>query len=87
MAYLSSPVKIPKAEGKIKVWRINKVLEPLRELMKDEPYAVFLEKLEEPQTVSDEEGTEKTIGLDCSDIALALTQYKGAMTRFSADRL
>ena len=71
-----------------KIRRINKVLEPLRELMKNEPYAGFLERLEEPQTIPAEgEEEEKLAGLDYSDVALALTQYKGAMTRFSADCL
>ena len=71
-----------------KIRRINKVLEPLRELMKNEPYLGFLEKLEEPESVPTEgEEEEKPAGLDYSDVALALTQYKGAITRFSADRL
>lgn len=29
----------------------------------------------------------KLVGLDYSDVALLLTQYKGAMTRFAADCL
>ncbi len=71
-----------------KIQRINKVLEPLREIMRNEPYTGLLEKLEEPKTIRSEDGEEeKTTGLDYGDIALALTQYKGAMTRFSADRL
>ena len=71
-----------------KIRRINRILEPLREIMKDEPYAGFLEKLEEPQTIpEDGEEAERPAGLDYSDVALALTQYKGAITRFSADRL
>ena len=47
----------------------------------------FLEKLEEPQTVSGKGGDEYLTGLDYSDVAIVLTQYKGAMTRFSADCL
>ena len=70
-----------------KMRQINKVLEPLREIMKEEVYARFLEKLEEPETVTDPDGNEKLTGLDYSDVALALTQYRGAMTRFAADRL
>ena len=70
-----------------KMRQINKVLEPLREIMKDEVYARFLEKLEEPEMVTDPDGNEKLTGLDYSDVALALTQYRGAMTRFAADRL
>ena len=70
-----------------KMRQINKVLEPLREIMKEEVYARFLEKLEEPEMVTDPDGNEKLTGLDYSDVALALTQYRGAMTRFAADRL
>lgn len=70
-----------------KVRRINKVLEPLRALMADEPYAGFLERIEEPEVVRAEDGAEKQAGLNYSDVAILLTQYKGAMTRFSADCL
>ncbi len=71
-----------------KIRRINKILEPLQRLMADEPYAGYLELPEEPQTVCGEEGEEdKLVGLDYSDVALLLTQFKGAMTRFSADCL
>ena len=70
-----------------KMRQINKVLDPLREIMKEEVYARFLEKLEEPEMVTDPDGNEKLTGLDYSDVALALTQYRGAMTRFAADRL
>lgn len=70
-----------------KMRQINKVLEPLREIMKDDVYGRFLEKLEEPEMVTDPDGNEKLTGLDYSDVALALTQYRGAMTRFAADRL
>ena len=71
-----------------KIRRINKILEPLQRLMADEPYAGYLELPEEPQTISGGEGEEdKLVGLDYSDVALLLTQFKGAMTRFSADCL
>ena len=70
-----------------KMRQINKVLDPLREIMKEEVYARFLEKLEEPEMVTDPDGNEKLTGLEYSDVALALTQYRGAMTRFAADRL
>ena len=73
--------------NEFKIRRINKILEPLRQLMANEPYSAFLETLEEPQTVSGKEGDEYLTGLDYSDVAIVLTQYKGAMTRFSADCL
>ena len=91
-----------------KIQRINKVLVPLKRLMEDKPYGVFLEIPEEPREVVEEEMLETTmlnpedgspeelpvrsrktkmIGLDYSDVALLLTQYKGAMTRFAGDCL
>ena len=71
-----------------KIQRINKILVPLKALMANEPYAGFLEIPEEPQVIFGEDGRkEKVIGLNFSDVALLLTQYKGAMTRFSADNL
>ena len=69
-----------------KIQRINKIFKPLKALMADEDYAEFLIIPDEPQTVSGSEGEEdKLVGLDYSDVALLLTQYKGAMTRFSAE--
>ena len=77
-----------RAVNTFKIRRINKILEPLQRLMADEPYAGYLELPEEPQTISGGEGEEdKLVGLDYSDVALLLTQFKGAMTRFSADCL
>ena len=73
--------------NEFKIRRINKILEPLRQLMANEPYSAFLETLEEPQTVSGKDGEEILAGPDYSDAAIVLTQYKGAMTRFSADCL
>jgi len=91
-----------------KIQRINKVLVPLKRLMEEKPYAVFLEIAPEPVEVPDDEplitttpdpadgspeeqpvrsGKTKIIGLDYSDVALLLTQYKGAMTRFAGDCL
>ena len=91
-----------------KIQRINKVLVPLKRLMEDKPYGVFLEIPEEPVEVPDDEplittmldsadgspeeqpvrsGKTKIIGLDYSDVALLMTQYKGAMTRFASDCL
>jgi len=71
-----------------KIRRINKILEPLKKLMADEPYAGYLELPEEPETIPGKEGEEdKLEGLDFSGVALVLTQFKGAMTRFSADCL
>ena len=86
-----------------KIQRINKILVPLKRLMEGKPYGAFLEIPEEPVEVEEEEGLittgvdqeempvrarkTKLVGLDYSDIALLLTQYKGAMTRFAGDCL
>ena len=86
-----------------KIQRINKILVPLKHLMEDRPYGAFLEIPPEPVEVEEEEGLittgvdqeempvrarkTKLVGLDYSDIALLLTQYKGAMTRFAGDCL
>jgi len=37
--------------------------------------------------IRDRSGKTKMIGLDYSDVALLMTQYKGAMTRFASDCL
>ena len=86
-----------------KIQRINKILVPLKHLMEGKPYGAFLEIPEEPREVAEDEmmvtmGEDmeeepvrarktKLVGLDYSDIALLLTQYKGAMTRFAGDCL
>ena len=86
-----------------KIQRINKILVPLKRLMGDKPYGAFLEIPEEPREVAEDEmmvtmGEDmeeetvrarktKLVGLDYSDVALLLTQYKGAMTRFAGDCL
>ena len=64
-----------------KVKRLNQVLEPLMEMMKDEPSAAFLEKIPEPE---EEEKDGKTVlrGKSYSDIALLMTQFKSTVTRY-----
>ena len=71
--------------SKYKIQVINQVLEPLLGLMAERPYACFLVILDEPTVAKDPEGNEILTGLDYGDVALALTQYKGAITRFSGD--
>lgn len=65
-----------------KVERLNRVLKPLKELMKQETYAAFLEEIPMPETKTAKDGSEITNGLTYSDIALMMTQYKGAVNRF-----
>lgn len=64
-----------------KAERLNKVLKPLKELMKEETYASFLEEIPKPETTGT--GDEKIItGLTYSDAALMMTQFKSAVNRF-----
>lgn len=67
-----------------KVSKINSILEPLREMMAGEDYGKYLDLIDPgvPGKKSDEAG-----GRTYSDIALMLTQYKGAMKRFSSERM
>ncbi len=64
-----------------KAERLNKVLKPLKELMKEETYAAFLEEIPKPETIGT--GEDKIIkGLTYSDAALMMTQFKGAVNRY-----
>ena len=65
-----------------KVKRINKVLEPIMEMLKDQPYAVFLELIPEPEMVETEDGETVMTGMSYSDVALLMTQFKGALNRY-----
>ena len=65
-----------------KVKRINKVLEPAMEMMKENPYAGFLELIPEPEELKTDDGKTILTGMSYSDVALLLTQFKGALNRF-----
>lgn len=64
-----------------KVERINRVLKPLYNLMKDEPYIDYLELIPEP---TEEKSGRSTIenGLTYSDVMLILSQYRGGLGQF-----
>ena len=64
-----------------KAERLNRVLKPLKELMRNEPYAAFLEEIPMPET-TENGGKEITTGLTYSDAALMMTQFKGAVNRY-----
>ncbi len=68
-----------------KVEKINRVLDRLMELMEGKNYADFLERVPAPQTENREDGKEQLSGLDYGDVALLLTQFKGAVTRYSGE--
>ena len=65
-----------------KVQRINKVLEPIMEMLKNEAYVGFLELIPEPEIQEDEDGSCVLTGLSYSDVSLLLTQFKGALNRY-----
>ena len=65
-----------------KVERINQVTGMLKEMMKGEEYAMFLEEIPEPEETENEDGTIIRTGLTYSDVAMILTRYKTAEKRF-----
>ncbi len=64
-----------------KVERINHVLKPLYDLMKDEPYVSYLELVSGP---TEEKSGRSTIevGLTYSDVMLILSQYRSGLGQF-----
>ncbi len=69
-----------------KVKRLNRVLEPLLEMLKDEEEAQFLELIPEPETQKGEDGQIVTTGMSYGDVILLLTQFKSALNRFFQKR-
>ena len=69
-----------------KVKRLNSVLQPLLEMMKDEEYARFLELIPEPEPQETKEGRTVTTGMSYGDAALLMTQFKSALTRYFQKR-
>ena len=70
-----------------KIRRINRILEPVTEMMKDKKYACFLELIPEPEIHENEDGTTIMTGMSYSDVSLLLTQFKGALNRYFQKRL
>lgn len=69
-----------------KAERLNRVLKSLKELMRGEAYAAFLEEIPMPETKKAKDASEITTGLTNCDVALMITQYKGAVNRFFQKR-
>jgi hypothetical protein len=65
-----------------KVERINRVLNPLYDLMKDEPYVLYLEFIPEPTKETSGRITTEN-GLTYSDVILILSQYRTGLEQFS----
>lgn len=65
-----------------KVRRINRILEPLAEMMKDEEYARFLELIPEPEEKETKDGQTMLAGMSYGDTALLMTQFRSAVTRY-----
>ena len=51
-------------------------------MMKDEEYAQFPELIPEPETQETEEGRTVISGMSYGDVALLITQFKSALTRY-----
>lgn len=77
-------MKKKKPEGVVnsfKVKRINKILLPLHDLMKEEPYGSYLELI--PNPIEEKVGRSTVEnGLTYSDVMLILSQYKSALSQF-----
>lgn len=69
-----------------KAMKINSILAPLRGIMGDEEYAAYLD-LVDVSTETEQEGADTLSGKTYSDVALLLTQYKGAIKRFNNERM
>ena len=65
-----------------KVKRLNMVLGPLTEMMKEEEYAEFLQTIPEPKRSTNKDGEEIITGMTYSDVELLMSQFKGALSRF-----
>ena len=65
-----------------KVRKLNQILEPLQEMMKNEPGGEFLELIPEPVKEENEDGETVTIGMTYSDVMMILTQYRSAESEF-----
>jgi hypothetical protein len=68
-----APINQYKAES------INKILLPLKEMMKDEEYAEMLGLIN-----AGKDGEE---GMTCSDVMILLTQYKTALAKYRRNRM
>ena len=62
--------------NEFKVRKLNRVLEPLLELIKDEPAAAWLEVIPEPVEEETEDGKTVLRGMTYSDVMIILTQFR-----------
>ena len=65
-----------------KVRKMNEILAPLKEMMKDEPAAAWLELIPEPVEEEVEGGGTVMRGMTYSDVMMVLTQYRGLEGEF-----
>ena len=59
-----------------KVRKMNRILEPLKEMMKEEPAAEWLELIPMPVEEETEDGGTVMKGMTYSDVMMVLTQYR-----------
>lgn len=70
--------KSDKVLSEFQVQKINQVLEPIRNMMKDESYAEFLELI--PGTSVEKSGRSTYItGLTYGDVAMVFSEYRSAI--------
>ena len=70
-----------------KASKINSILVPLRKLMAGEDYAAYLDLVDVSEEEPGSAHTGNNNGKTYSDVALMLTQYKGAMKRFGNEKM
>ncbi len=63
-----------------KVKQLNKILEPLREMLKGEMFSEYLILIPETKTITIE-GEKRKTGMNFSDVAIILNHYKNLMNR------
>ena len=78
---IQSRKKPDEAVNPYKIQKINSILIPLRELMAGEEYTQYLDLIEETGDQTEPGGQ------TFSDVALMLTQYRGAIKRFNSERM
>lgn len=73
--------KSDKVLSEFQVQKINQVLEPIQNMMKDDPYEEFLELIPEPSVEKSGRSTYIT-GLTYGDVAMVFSEYRSAIGQY-----
>jgi hypothetical protein len=73
--------KSDKVLSEFQTQKINQVLEPIQDMMKDEPYAEFLELIPEPSIEKSGRSTYVN-GLTYGDVAMMFSEYRSAIGQY-----